>query len=538
MATLTIKQKIWGIVAGAALFIVTQGVIMLFETAEVERNLTQYMNVEGPALNKAFELKMAVIQVQQWLTDISATRGLDGLNDGFDEAQKQANRFRALIDELSTLHPEFAVQYQAMLPPFEKYYEVGQAMANAYVAEGAKGGNAMMSDFDAAAEALAQKIDPFMASSNQLALNLQAATWESSSTVHSLSIAFSGLFLLVLAAIITCNQTYVLNPLKRLTAMVRDIAEGEGDLTQRLDESKQDEFGELSRWFNVFINNLQNTMGNITGVSQQLASAAEQMAVITEQTNQNILQQRDQTDLVATATTQMAATINEVAKSASDADEAAKQAHKEASTGSQVVGQTIDTTKRLADEVDRTTHAIQDLENDSDNIGSVLDVIRGIAEQTNLLALNAAIEAARAGEQGRGFAVVADEVRTLASRTQESTQEIQSMIERLQHGAKQAAMVMDESRQCSLNSVEQASMADQSLQEITTSVGIITDMNAQIASASEEQGAVINEINSNVINISQIANQTADGAKEIAASSQELSGLANQLHSVVGQFKI
>jgi methyl-accepting chemotaxis protein len=233
----------------------------------------------------------------------------------------------------------------------------------------------------------------------------------------------------------------------------------------------------------------------------------------------------------------MAATSQEVARNTAAAANAARQADSETQAGREVVNQAIDAIDHLAQEVVSAADVIHRLEAESGKIGTVLDVIRGIAEQTNLLALNAAIEAARAGEQGRGFAVVADEVRTLATRTQESTQEIQKMIERLQTGAKSAVQVMEQGRSKAQVSVQQAARAGTSLDTIATAVSAISDMNAQIASAAEEQGAVAEEINRNITNISQIANQTASGAEQTATASAELAKLAARLQTHVGRFK-
>ena len=235
---------------------------------------------------------------------------------------------------------------------------------------------------------------------------------------------------------------------------------------------------------------------------------------------------------------EMTATVQEVASHAAHAAEAATSARDEAQGGQRVVSANIDAIQRLADEVMQTAELINRLAEDSNAIGTVLDVIRGIAEQTNLLALNAAIEAARAGEQGRGFAVVADEVRTLAQRTQESTSEIQDMIERLQAGARNAVEAMEKGRAGAESSVRQAVTAGESLQAINQAVAAISDMNLQIATAAEEQSAVAEEINRNITTINMVADETAVGAEQTAEASQELARLAMNLQRIVSQFRV
>ena len=327
-------------------------------------------------------------------------------------------------------------------------------------------------------------------------------------------------------------------PLRQTTAAMNDIAQGEGDLTQRLESNGKDEIAELSLAFNRFAEKVQQMVIQVSGSTSQLASAAEQMSIITDETHQGVEKQHSQIEQVATAINEMAATAQEVANSAANAAQAAHHADDESNQGRGVVQETIDTIDSLASDIGQAVGVINQLEENSTNIGGVLDVIRGIAEQTNLLALNAAIEAARAGEQGRGFAVVADEVRTLAHRTQESTQEIQSMIESLQEGAHNAVEVMNMSNERSQACVDKAASAGTSLESITSSVNQINEMNLQIATAAEEQTSVAEEINSNVLQINTLVEGTAAGARQTSTASVELTKLASQLQSLVGQFKI
>jgi methyl-accepting chemotaxis protein len=261
------------------------------------------------------------------------------------------------------------------------------------------------------------------------------------------------------------------------------------------------------------------------------------MAAVTEQTSAGVSNQKQETEMVASAITEMTATVQEVASNAEGASRAAADADNEAKEGNQVVNSTVQAITALAREIEDSSAVIEKLKGDSENIGTVLDVIKGIAEQTNLLALNAAIEAARAGEQGRGFAVVADEVRTLAQRTQQSTAEIEGLIDALQGGAEQAVSVMTQSRDRAGATVEKAQHAGQSLSSITQAVETILQMNTQIATASEEQSAVSEEIQRNVVNIQTISEETSMGAEQTSSASAELARLGEQLQALVGQFK-
>lgn len=326
---------------------------------------------------------------------------------------------------------------------------------------------------------------------------------------------------------------------KRAEILVNGLhAISKGDLTHKVNLLGKDDFAWMGSEYSNAREGFMNLVKEILGSAGQLAAAAEELSAITEQSNDGVMRQQSEIQQVATAMNEMSATVTEVSRNAGNAATAAQEADDRAKDGREVVNTTVQTINNLASEVERTSKVIENLKGDSLSIGTVLDVIRGIAEQTNLLALNAAIEAARAGEQGRGFAVVADEVRTLASRTQQSTCEINDMIERLQHGANEAVSVMEVGRAQAVAVVEQAAKAGDALQAITMVVDSIKSMNIQIASAAEEQSATAEEINRNIVNISEVAHETATGSQQTASASDELARLASDLQGQVGKFKI
>ncbi len=325
-------------------------------------------------------------------------------------------------------------------------------------------------------------------------------------------------------------------PLANVNNMLQVMSKG--DLTQQVTITSDDEFGELSGWVNDLVTNLRVVIEQIKNNTQQLSSAAEQTSIVTNETRSNINEQRTQTNQILESMEQMSAAVEEVAQSASSTAVEVEKAHVKTTEGTAIVTANIQSIKELAADIETASDVINKLDEYSKNIDNVLDVIKGIAEQTNLLALNAAIEAARAGEQGRGFAVVADEVRTLASRTQESTSEIQSMIERLQSGADEAVKVMENSRLKATSSVDDIQRTGELLATITESISIINDMSTHIATATEEQASVTEEVHSNVTNIASIADQTSEGADKTLESSVTVADLSEQLDSSVGHFKI
>ncbi|WP_295481164.1 methyl-accepting chemotaxis protein [uncultured Pseudomonas sp.] len=351
-------------------------------------------------------------------------------------------------------------------------------------------------------------------------------------TAVGLGIAVLGLLVIGLLA------HGIARPLKQMVAMLDDIAQGEGDLTRRLHSDRADELGAIASGFNTFLAKLQAMISQVVSSVQKVSDSSEHTADIAIRTNQGVHKQMAEIDQVATAVQEMTATAQDVARNATQAAQAASNADQAANQGMQIVHDASQSISSLASEIGRAVTVVQTLARDSENINTILVTIRAIAEQTNLLALNAAIEAARAGEQGRGFAVVADEVRNLAQKTQQATQEIQQMIQQLQQGTRDVVKVMEDSQGKTDDSVQQANRAALALESITQAVSVINDMNTQIASAAEQQSAVAEDINRNVTNIGQVASEVAGGADESSQASAELTQLAEQQRRLINQFRV
>jgi methyl-accepting chemotaxis protein len=327
-------------------------------------------------------------------------------------------------------------------------------------------------------------------------------------------------------------------PLREVIDVMEDIAEGDGDLTKRLSDQGNDELARLGNAFNRFVDKLQGIIQEVTSTMRQFDQLVVRSNEIADQTRIGIESQTLESDQVATAVTELSASAQEIAASGAQAADAAKQAEDQAFSGKQVVSASLLEFEQLAQNVIDTVGRIQKLSADSENVGRVVDVIQTIAEQTNLLALNAAIEAARAGEQGRGFAVVADEVRTLATRTQSSTVEIRGIIEELQKGTKDAERVMLEGKDRATANMQQTSLAEQALDSISKMVTTIKEQNEGIAKATDEQTRVTDEITRSVVNINDVGKTTAAGAEETAAANRELAQLSSKLAGLLDHFKV
>ena len=400
------------------------------------------------------------------------------------------------------------------------------AAADITKGKGAKHVRLLMGNMDALVSYASEKAGGFY----QKAQSTTQETW-----VLTIVLAAVAVVMGVIAAIVILRS--VLNPLEALRTTIRRI-ESDSDLTRQIELSSKDEIGLTASAFNTMLGKFRTSLARVSESTSKLAVTAEETSAVTEQTTQAVQTQLDETAQLATAMTEMVSTVKEVATNVAHSANAANAANDQTTEGLAAMQETISQIQQLASEVQNASTVIQQLEQQSEEIGSVVDVIKGIADQTNLLALNAAIEAARAGEQGRGFAVVSDEVRNLASKTQISTEEINTIIEKLQAGSRRAGAAMSASRETAVAATEQAAQTGNVLSSIAEAIGGINEMSAQIASAAEEQSAVAEEINKNVVQINGMGEQVSAGAQQTTKASGDLSHLASTLQNLVADFKI
>ncbi|UCO96228.1 methyl-accepting chemotaxis protein [Metapseudomonas lalkuanensis] len=369
------------------------------------------------------------------------------------------------------------------------------------------------------------------------AYELQKAEMRAQQDSSSLLILLAAALALVIGLAATVLiSLLIVRPLRRVIGLARQIAEG--DLSASIEVQRRDEIGQLMEAMRGMSANLRDMVGRLQGGVAQISASAQALSSVTEQTRVGVNGQKEETDQVATAMSEMAATVQEVARNAEAAASSTEAADNRVSTGSQVVRQTLERVNQLAHAMEEATSSIQRLSQDTQSIGTVLDVIKSVAEQTNLLALNAAIEAARAGEQGRGFAVVADEVRALARRTQQSTAEIERLIATLREGVRNSVEHMQQSESLVGLTVRDANLTEEALAGIAEAVTLIHQMNQQIAAAAEQQSAVAEEINRSVTSIRDIADQSAEAMDETATSSVQLARLGQELQGMAGNFRL
>ncbi|MFT6153206.1 MAG: methyl-accepting chemotaxis protein [Bermanella sp.] len=534
LGRLSIKVKILVIPAIAVIsFIATLAVNTQINSENTDR-LADIQDVYFPVVQSSRENIVRINRIEELFNTAVST----GESDMVGSAKRTYRELLEKIGEQEKLWPEKFEDLELTKESTSKYFVVALKLSDGMV-----NGNLEGSEIPSLVESMNETLSitkQLLADFNESALQAfnttvsdsNEATSQALVTTLTLSIVAIVVIVLISASIVVM----ITGNINTMLISLKDIAQGNGDLTKRIAQNSTDEIGDLIHWFNLFMDKLHESINDVVKSISPLANVSDDLGTMTTRTSQITEQQSRATDDVTRSVDEMFRSVQNVAQNASSAALAAKEADLEAKAGRSVVTQSVESINDLASEVERAAKVIGKLESDTENVGTILDVIKGIAEQTNLLALNAAIEAARAGEQGRGFAVVADEVRTLASRTQDSTQEIQRVIEELQAAAQSAAEVMSHSQVQAKASVAQAAKTDESLATITEKVGSITQMNTEIAAATGEQEKVSNDIKTNVDGIRANAEAAVKNVQEVEAASESLLGISNNLRKITSQF--
>jgi len=533
---LSIRYKLFLIAAVSCIGFIIFLALNYSVTEENSKRLHGVKDVYFPLLERTDANLVRLDKVKETLTS-AVSSGEEELLETTDGLASDMSR---VLQEMAELDPGLADDVAELNKLFENYYSIARSMTS-----GMLNNTLVLEDIQGKADAMGKALEAFESRlksfrdsrysqfSNTLELADRAAqdalVTGLVTGVVIIAVLLGAIF--VVSSLITKNLNTIIDSLK-------ELAEGRGDLTRRLQSNSADETGMVVKYFNDFLQKLHDLIKEVVDATTQLGANASQLSEITKMTATGAQQQQTEVDQLSTAMNEMASTVQEVVHNAGEAAGAAREADDASRNGQAIVANTVNVITTLADSIEGGARVITELQVESENIGGVLDVIRTIAEQTNLLALNAAIEAARAGDQGRGFAVVADEVRTLASRTQESTQEIQTMIERLQSGVGKAVGVMGQSREQAQKSVGQVAEAGGSLDAITHAVKKIHAMNDQIASAAKEQSTVAGSMNESIINISQVADQTNNSAQVTFGASSELGQISTRLIDLVSRFKV
>ena len=530
--SVSIKGKILSLAAVAiAGFLVS----ILLTTNMNKANSARLETIQKTFFPVVEESKANIVRLSR-IEELFSTAVSTGEMDFVNSAEKYRKEMLEGMSRLEMLWPDSGDALRSGRSSFEAYFATARKLSVGMIE-----GDLDPSLIDTMNRQLADTRDRLSAYSEQglTAFNATvSASQDAAANALSFGLMITVITLTILVIVAWSTSSSINLAVGSLLNSLKDIASGDGDLTRRIKKSSHDEIGEVVDWFNQFVDKLHKNIGKVVSTTHPLTSVSDDLRSLTSQTTHITERQTRATEEVALVVDDMVASVQEVSSNAGSAAAAAREADRAAKEGRQIVNDTVKSINSLAGEVERASEVIRKLEADTANVGSILDVIKGIAEQTNLLALNAAIEAARAGEQGRGFAVVADEVRTLASRTQDSTQEIQAVIEQLQSAAQSAVQVMSESKERARTSVNQAAKTDESLQAITEKVESITAMNSQIAAATDRQEQAAHSIKENVIGIRETSASAMSSMHKVEAASRSLTDIASTLRHVAGQFRV
>lgn len=519
-------------------FLLVQVVMLRSESHHVIEQVKSLEKERIPQLNKAHDMQVAVIQVQQWLTDISATRAQDGLNDGFDVAEENAALFRTRLKEMMALDSDNADAYRKLLPIFETYYATGKKMAQGYIDGGSATGNQLMGEFDGAASAIYEHIGDLMKTQDARTQNALSAALQKAKQSQWTSMLFSALLAGLIVLLLSGLRFFVLLPINKMYLMVEDLGKGDGDLSKRLPENRKDEIGDLARSFNHFLVKTDQTVANVMKSVVRLIPMADELSNTNEHVQDRILKQNEQSKKVHSGMLSTQDAAQSVSSAVERISAASDQGYQRVGHGLDVVKESSINMERLAERVSSAEGTINRLQESSDRIEGVIDVIGTIAEQTNLLALNAAIEAARAGEAGRGFAVVADEVRSLAGKTHDSTLEVQSMVEAIRNETASVVSIMRQSVDAAKDSKELVEASRTSLEEINEAIVHIRSCSEEILAALQIQNTNFSEVSTNIDLMDEYFNETLSSGQLTFSFGDDLKKMSAKLQDMIATFKV
>ncbi|WP_086479036.1 methyl-accepting chemotaxis protein [Oceanospirillum sanctuarii] len=519
-------------------FLLVQVVMLRSETLHVIEQVEYLEKERIPQLNKAHEMQVAVIQVQQWLTDISATRAQDGLNDGFEMAEENAQLFRSRLKEMMALDSENADSYRKLLPVFDAYYSTGKKMAQGYIDGGPAIGNQLMGEFDGTASAIYERIGDLMKTQDSKTQAALTAALQKAKQSQWTSMLFSALLAGLIVLLLSGLRVFVLAPISKMHNLVEDLGKGEGDLSQRLPENRKDEIGDLARSFNHFLAKTDQTVANVMKSVVRLIPMADELSHTNEHVQDRTLKQNEQSQKVHGGMLSTKDAAQSVSSAVERISAATDQGYSRVGHGLEIVKESSINMERLAERVSSAEGTINRLQESSDRIEGVIDVIGTIAEQTNLLALNAAIEAARAGEAGRGFAVVADEVRSLAGKTHDSTLEVQSMVEAIRNETASVVSVMRQSVDAAKDSKELVEASRTSLEEINEAIVHIRSCSEEILAALQIQNTNFDEVSYNIDVMDEYFKETLSSGQLTFSFGDDLKKMSGKLQEMMATFKV
>lgn len=521
------------IIIGACL-VVALCLVQLFSTIsltkEVAIDIDTVENKNLVLIKHINQVKIDVIQVQQWLTDISATREMDGLDDGFKEADKAALSFRQSIDSIQGLDSSYQGDVDKLKRAFEAYYQVGKRMANDYISEGPARGNQTMGEFDRVASALAAQFDELETRVFSEIEQEFVVLHDDFDQMHNTAVVLQTLIAIVVLGFGAYLIVSVRKPIVELASDIRKLHQGEVSTEVQISQRKIPELNDVSNEFNELITKIRSVVSALVEEVISSSAAIDQISARMQETESLVCRLRDETSSQASALTEMQATSEDVASNAMSISENVNSAKTDLESGSRLVMDTADNIGEVAVQTEKSEKNIYELKERMTSISSMLETIKGIAEQTNLLALNAAIEAARAGEQGRGFAVVADEVRNLASKTQDSSLQIEDILGDLLTSISDAVSSMETSRSAMDISVNSASQSSEIITKVNDFINDIDQLVTETAQSMQQQSEVAEEQVKTIVSLDELSNTTADVVTDVNAGVSEI---RNRMHSII-----